>query len=255
MIDGIFACKSTIETYMTSKKNPWFRMYSDFMFDEKVEFLSFEDQRHYVFILCMKNAGLLDKEYGQPGMLDRVVAKRLGLYGEAFESAKRKLIDCGLVSEDFQPIAWVKGQYMSDCSTDRVKAHRERVKQACNVSVTPPDTETDTDTEAEAEKDKKTKGEPFVLPDWIPGDTWAAFMEIRKGKKAKNTDYALKLLVNTLTKLKAAGHDPVDVINTSIKAGWSDVYPPKLPASAMTPGRRTPAPENFAGRTYTGGKL
>lgn len=102
---------------------------------------------------------------------------------------------------------------------------------------------------------KASPDEPFILPDWIPGDAWAAFMEIRKGKKAKNTDYALKLLVNTLTKLKAAGHDPVDVINTSIKAGWSDVYPPKLPASAMTHGRRTPAPENFAGRTYTGGKL
>lgn len=102
---------------------------------------------------------------------------------------------------------------------------------------------------------KEAREDGFILPDWIPGDTWAAFMEIRKGKKAKNTDYALKLLVNTLTKLKAAGHDPVDVINTSIKAGWSDVYPPKLPASAMTPGRRTPAPENFAGRTYTGGKL
>lgn len=78
-------------------------------------------------------------------------------------------------------------------------------------------------------------------------------MEIRKGKKAKNTDYALKLLVNTLTKLKAAGHDPVDIINTSIKAGWSDVYPPKAPAS--TPGRKTPTPENFAGRTYIGGRL
>ena len=104
-------------------------------------------------------------------------------------------------------------------------------------------------------KELLPRGNSFTLPDWIPADTWAAFMEIRKGKKAKNTDYAMKLLVNTLTKLKAAGHDPVDIINTSIKAGWSDVYPPKQPASAMTPGRRTPAPDNFAGRTYVGGRL
>lgn len=150
---------------MTLKKNPWFRMYSDFMFDEKVEFLSFEDQRHYVFILCMKNAGLLDKDYGQPGMLDRVVAKRLGLYGEAFESAKRRLIEAGLVGDGFQPLAWEKRQYISDSSTDRVKAHRDRMKRACNVSVTAPDTETDT--EADTEKRQTT-------PDGFE-DFWRAY--------------------------------------------------------------------------------
>lgn len=80
-------------------------------------------------------------------------------------------------------------------------------------------------------------------------------METRKTKKAKSTDYALGLIVKSLTEFKAAGHSPVDILNNSIKAGWSDVYPPKLPASAMTPGRRTPTPENFAARTYTGGKL
>ena len=197
---------------MTPTNNSWFRMYSDFMLDEKVELLTFEDQRHYVFILCMKTAGVLDKDYGQPGMLDRVVAKRLGLHGEAFESAKQRLIESGLIGDDWQPTAWDKHE-------------------------------------------NKTKAESFVLPPWIPADTWAAFMEIRKGKKAKNTDYAMKLLVNTLTKLKAAGHDPVDIINTSIKSGWSDVYPPKLPASAMTPSRRAPAPEHFAARHYAGGLL
>ena len=104
-------------------------------------------------------------------------------------------------------------------------------------------------------KASASPGDIFALPDWIPPDTWAAFMETRKAKKAKSTDYALKLLVKSLTAFKAAGHDPVEILNTSIKAGWSDVYPPKLPAAAMTPGRRTPPPDNFAGRTYTGGRL
>ena len=80
-------------------------------------------------------------------------------------------------------------------------------------------------------------------------------METRKTKKAKSTDYALSLIVKDLERFKAAGHDPVAILNNSIKAGWSDVYPPKAPAAAMTPGRSTPAPENFAARTYTGGKL
>lgn len=104
-------------------------------------------------------------------------------------------------------------------------------------------------------KDTRADATGFVLPDWIPVDTWAAFMETRKTKKAKSTDYALGLIVKSLADFKAAGHNPVDILNASIKAGWSDVYPPKVPASAMTPARRTPAPESFASRTYTGGKL
>ena len=80
-------------------------------------------------------------------------------------------------------------------------------------------------------------------------------METRKAKKAKSTAYALGLIVKSLEAFKADGHDPLAILNASIKAGWSDVYPPKVPAAAMTPGRRTPAPENFAARTYTGGKL
>ena len=104
-------------------------------------------------------------------------------------------------------------------------------------------------------KDNRADAPGFVLPDWIPVDTWAAFMETRKTKKAKSTDYALSLIVKSLADFKAAGYNPVDILNASIKAGWSDVYPPKVPASAMTPARRTPAPENFASRTYTGGKL
>ncbi len=104
-------------------------------------------------------------------------------------------------------------------------------------------------------KDTRADATGFVLPDWIPADAWEAFMETRKAKNAKSTPYALGLIVKSLAAFKAEGHDPVAILNTSIKAGWSDVYPPKAPASAMTPGRRTPAPDNFAARTYTGGKL
>ena len=110
-------------------------------------------------------------------------------------------------------------------------------------------------TSAKAPVAGKPAAPAFVLPDWIPADTWAAFMETRKAKKARSTDYALGLIVKSLDGFKAAGHDPIEVLNNSIKAGWSDVYAPKAAASAMTPSRRTPAPENFAARTYTGGRL
>lgn len=91
-------------------------------------------------------------------------------------------------------------------------------------------------------KDTRAKTQAFVLPDWIPSDTWAAFMETRRAKKAKSTDYALGLIVKSLETFRAEGHNPVDILNKSIKSGWSDVYPPKVPASAVTPARRHEEP-------------
>lgn len=169
-----------------SKILPWFRMYSDFIYDEKVEFLSFEDQRHYVFILCMKNLGLLDKEYPKDGMLDRVVAKRLGLYGEAFEAAKSRLIDSGLINESFQPIAWEKRQFRGDSdptAADRKRRQRERERQQAGESgvpdesrvtvtdVTRTDTDTDADTDAETPKALAPDGAQDNPPEPPAGDT------------------------------------------------------------------------------------
>ena len=76
----------------------------------------------------------------------------------------------------------------------------------------------------------RTAAPAFVLPDWISSDAWAAFMVVRKNKKAASTDYALGLIVKTLEKIRADGHDAIDALNKSIKSGWSDVYPPKAPA-------------------------
>src|SRR5690606_19808470 len=94
--------------------------------------------------------------YPKPGMLDRVVAKRLCLSGEAFEGAKARLVESELIDDQFQPLAWDKRQYLSDSSTERVRAYRERMKskRTGNVSVTAQDT--DTDTEEETDKEHHT---------------------------------------------------------------------------------------------------
>lgn len=67
----------------------------------------------------------------------------------------------------------------------------------------------------------------FVLPDWIPEDTWAAYCKVRTGKKAKNEPHALGLIVKDLEGFRAAGHDPVAALNNSIKSGWAGVFEPK----------------------------
>ena len=139
--------------------NPWFRLYSRIMNDPVIEFLSFEDQRHYVWILCLKNEGILDEDYAQPWMLERVVARKLGLQGEAFENTKQRLLETELIDNKWQPRNWDSLQFKSDSSTERVRKYRKNKgaedsktnetlqKRYETVTVTPPDTDTDTDTE------------------------------------------------------------------------------------------------------------
>ena len=76
-------------------------------------------------------------------------------------------------------------------------------------------------------KKKEPAAQAFVLPDWIPAETWAAYCKVRTGKKAKNEPHALGLIVKDLEKFRQAGHDPVDCLNNSIKSGWAGVFEPK----------------------------
>jgi hypothetical protein len=76
----------------------------------------------------------------------------------------------------------------------------------------------------------KPAAQVFVLPDWIPPDTWKAYCSVRTGKRAKNDPHALGLIVEDLAKFKAAGHDPVEILNNSIKNGWAGVFEPRAKA-------------------------
>ena len=62
------------------------------------------------------------------------------------------------------------------------------------------------------------------LPDWMPVETWNAFLEMRKKIKKPATDYAVKLLIGKLTKFRDDGQDVQMVLEKSITAGWQDVF-------------------------------
>lgn len=123
--------------------NPWFRMYSEFATDPKVQMLSEKDQRRYIMLLCLRcsNADVT--------LHETEIAFQLRITDEELAATKQVLLTKGLINDDFTPTAWDKRQYVSDSSAKRVAAHRARkkatAKRACNVTVTPPDTDTDTD--------------------------------------------------------------------------------------------------------------
>ncbi len=61
----------------------------------------------------------------------------------------------------------------------------------------------------------------------VPIPLWLAFVEMRKKKRAPLTAHAGELIRKQLAKFKDQGHDPVEVLEQSIRNSWSDVYPPK----------------------------
>ena len=98
-------------------------MYSEWAGDPVVQSLSFDDQRHHVLILCLKCNGTLDRKISAAHR-DRAICRGLGLDPVAASEAKRRLIDAGLIDENWQPHGWDKRQYASDVSTERVRKYR-----------------------------------------------------------------------------------------------------------------------------------
>lgn len=72
----------------------------------------------------------------------------------------------------------------------------------------------------------------FAPPEWIPEEPWKAWLEVRRRIKAPNTDYALKLAVGDLERLRDAGDDPKAVLEKAIARGWKAFYPLSNAAAA-----------------------
>ena len=78
------------------------------------------------------------------------------------------------------------------------------------------------------------------LPDWLPADLWARFLEARVAMKARATPHGQQLLLAELTKLRQQGHDPTGVLEQSIARSWRGLFPVRDPPqqTATKHGRR-----------------
>ncbi|NML34914.1 YdaU family protein [Paraburkholderia antibiotica] len=75
------------------------------------------------------------------------------------------------------------------------------------------------------DKGKKAPAAPFVIPDWVPTDTWIDFVTMRKQMRKPMGEAAIRLAVRTLDDLRSKGNDPKAVIEQSILRGWSGFFP------------------------------
>ncbi len=64
-----------------------------------------------------------------------------------------------------------------------------------------------------------------VLPEWIPGAAWAAWIEARRAIRAPLTPKARTLAIAALARLRDAGNDPGAVLEQSALRGWRGLFP------------------------------
>jgi phage replication O-like protein O len=76
----------------------------------------------------------------------------------------------------------------------------------------------------DTQKKKETIQKKYILPEWISRNTWDAFLEMRKKKKAPVTDYAAELIIKKLEAFKNQGADPNGILNQSIEHTWTGIF-------------------------------
>jgi hypothetical protein len=63
-----------------------------------------------------------------------------------------------------------------------------------------------------------------MIPSWIPEDAWAGYAEMRKKIKKPMTERAIRLVINSLQRMKDAGQDVGAVLDQSTMNSWQGVF-------------------------------
>lgn len=205
---------------------PWFRMYSEFSGDPVIQSLAFEDQRHYIILLCLKCNGVLDRDIADL-QRERIILRGLGLDPIIAGEVKRRLLEVNLIDENWQPIGWEKRQFKSDLSTKRVHKYRNNketgnVSETLQVSVSESFRNGPEQIQNRTDKEKNTTSVSGLKP-----EVWKAFKTHRLAIKKKLTPYAEDRLLKKLAKLCESGEDPNEIVSRSIESGWSGFWPLK----------------------------
>jgi hypothetical protein len=142
---------------------PWFRMYAEAAADPVLQSLSFDDQRHYYTLLCLKCGGTIDRDL-PANRRDQIIARGLGLDPATAAEAKRRLLEVGLIDKNWQPKGWDKRQFRSDSSTERTRKYRN-LNESGNVPETSPSRHRDVQNRTEQSRTEELqKKARFIKP-------------------------------------------------------------------------------------------
>lgn len=206
--------------------NQWFRMYSEFATDPKVQMMSEQDQRRLVMLFCMRCNGDVT-------LHETHIAFHLRITIEEWRKTKEVFIANGFIDSDNKLLNWDKRQYRSDSSLERVRKHRSIKRNGdvtnCNVTVTAQN-RTDTEQNRTLERSdfqKVYEAAIDIFPDliakntaiihqWLNGGCKPSLiieqMTLHKGKKIKSFEYFKDIIPNA--KATAEAKMPAGVVTS-----------------------------------------
>lgn len=103
--------------------NPWFRMYSEFATDPKVQMLHEAMQRRLLMIMCMRCSNSLVT------LQEQEIAFQLRITDSELAETKAVFIAKGFIDSAWNVRNWEKRQFASDTSKARVAKHRALQKE------------------------------------------------------------------------------------------------------------------------------
>lgn len=147
----------------------WLKLYVDIAQNPRIKLLAFEDRWHYISLLCAKAEGYLDE---RPELRDRMVSVHLGLTPSELENVKDRLVDVGLISDEWQIYNWDEKQSQDATGAARKRRQRAREKAEKEAAATTKEirsknieenvTVTGQSRDSHATKSRRAK--PFVKP-------------------------------------------------------------------------------------------
>lgn len=193
--------------------NPWFRLYSEFAHDPKIQMLPEAMQRRYVMLMCLRCSETLKTLH------ETEIAFQLRLSEAELIETKQLFINKNFIDKHWNLLNWDKRQFVSDSSTMRVRKHRDNKKQPSNDDETlqkrsSNDIDTDTDTD---KKQIQNKATIVATPVGVSDSVWQEFVSHRKSKKARVT----QLVIDGIDKeAKIAGWSLEDALKETIVRNW-----------------------------------
>ena len=194
--------------------NPWFRLYSEFAHDPKVQMLSEAMQRRYVMLMCLRCSETLETLH------ETEIAFQLRLSTDELDETKKLFISKNFIDKHWNLLNWDKRQFVSDSSTMRVAKHRSKKKQVSNADETlqkRPSNAIDTDTDKKQIQIQSNKATVVATPVGVSDSVWQEFVSHRKSKKARVT----QLVIDGIQKeASIAGWSLEDALKETIVRNW-----------------------------------
>lgn len=155
----------------------WFRLYSEFATDPKVQMMPEAMQRRLIMLFCLQCSNGIETFHETER--ETAIAFAMRISETELAETKELFLRRGFINDDWTLANWDKRQYVSDSSTARVRKHRAAKKQAEKQGETLPKRSSNaleqnrTDTEQSIET---LSGKPDVAPKDSP--------EVVQAKKA-----------------------------------------------------------------------